>query len=396
LFSGTVFAQAPAETPAPPVNAPPVLADAPPAAAPAAPPAAVVAAPPAAAPAAPAAPAVPLWYSILRFEALVDSYYQYNFTGSTTDPNNVLTGRTFDVTSNSFSLNFAKVAMQLDVSPVTLRIDLGYGHTGFVINSLNSRGASGLPMSAGASLYGSAFLVEQAYSSLALGPVTLDFGKFVTTAGAEVNEANKNWMYSRSLLFYTIPILHTGARATFKASDQLTLQASLVNGINNDPDNNGWKTVGLSATVTPVSTTSIIVTDYFGKEGAQGTEGDVKNTLDVVISQTINDKLTLNLNVDYVKLGSNYLVGGALMGHYVLSDSLNFSARAEYVKDKNGTFVSTLADTNYYEGSVVAAAPFAGHLEIRAEVRADFCKDKVFVDGKDNQVTGTVAFLSYL
>jgi hypothetical protein len=405
LFSGTVFAQAPAETPAPPVNAPPVLADAPPAA-PAAPPAApaAVAAAPAAAPAAPAAPAPPLWYSILRFEALVDSYYQYNFTGSTSDPANQLPLRNFDVTSNSFSLNFAKVAAQLDVSPVTLRIDLAYGHTAALINGL-SKGASanaagvmgGIGTVAGGSLYGSAFMVEQAYSSLALGPVTIDFGKFVTTAGAEVNEANKNWLYSRSLLFYTIPILHTGARANYKVNDMVSVQASVVNGINNDPDNNGWKTVGLSATVTPVSTTSVIVTDYFGKEGPQTAEGDVKNTLDVVISQTLTDKLSLNLNVDYIKQGSDYTFGGALMGHYVLSDALNFSARGEYVKDKLLSF-STTADSYYYEGTVSAAAPFAGHLEVRAEVRADFCKsgDKIFVGGKDDQVTGTLAFISYL
>ena len=32
-------------------------------------------------------------------------------------------------------------------------------------------------------------------------PLTLDFGKFYTTAGAEVIEANKNWLYSRSILF---------------------------------------------------------------------------------------------------------------------------------------------------------------------------------------------------
>jgi hypothetical protein len=399
LFSGTVFAQAPAETPAPPVNAPPVLADAPPAA-PAAPPAAPAAVAAAPAPAAaPAAPAAPLWYSILRFEALVDSYYQYNFTGSTTDPNATLPVRNFDVTSNSFSLNFAKVAAQLDVSPITLRIDLAYGHTAAIINA-SGRAQSGLTGmgGAGASLYGSAFMVEQAYSSLALGPVSIDFGKFVTTAGAEVNEANKNWLYSRSLLFYTIPILHTGARANYKVNDMVSVQASVVNGINNDPDNNGWKTVGLSATVTPVSTTSVIVTDYFGKEGPQGAmEGDVKNTLDVVISQTLSDKLSLNLNVDYIKQGSAYTFGGALMGHYVLSDALNFSARGEYVKDKLLSF-STTADSYYYEGTVSAAAPFAGHLEVRAEVRADFCKsgDKIFVGGKDDQVTGTVAFISYL
>ena len=40
----------------------------------------------------------------------------------------------------------------------------------------------------------------------------MDFGKFVTSAGAEVIEAKDNWNYSRSLLFVNaIPYLHRRA-----------------------------------------------------------------------------------------------------------------------------------------------------------------------------------------
>ena len=40
----------------------------------------------------------------------------------------------------------------------------------------------------------------------------MDFGKFVTSAGAEVIESKDNWNYSRSLLFaYAIPYWHFGA-----------------------------------------------------------------------------------------------------------------------------------------------------------------------------------------
>ena len=52
------------------------------------------------------------------------------------------------------------------------------------------------------------------------------------------------------MLFYNIPLLHTGARANFKVNDMLSLQASVVNGWNDDPDVNAWKTVGLSASIT--------------------------------------------------------------------------------------------------------------------------------------------------
>jgi hypothetical protein len=124
----------------------------------------------------------------------------------------------------------------------------------------------------------------------------LDFGKFYTTAGAEVIEANKNWLYSRSILFNVIPLVHTGARANLKVSDQLSLQLSLVNGWNNDPDTNAWKTVGLTPP-SPSARISIIPTVYIGKEAPQAgasTPGDARFLVDVVVPITVNDKLGLN------------------------------------------------------------------------------------------------------
>ena len=80
--------------------------------------------------------------------------------------------------------------------------------------------------------------------------LTLDFGKFYTTAGAEVIQANKNWLYSRSLAVLQHPAAPHGRARHLKVNDMLSLQASLVNGWNDDPDVNAWKTFGLSATIT--------------------------------------------------------------------------------------------------------------------------------------------------
>ena len=59
--------------------------------------------------------------------------------------------------------------------------------------------------------------VEQAFATVSPLPnLTIDMGKFDTTAGAEVIQANKNWLYSRSYLFNAIPLLHTGLRIGYK------------------------------------------------------------------------------------------------------------------------------------------------------------------------------------
>ena len=133
---------------------------------------------------------------------LVDGYYGYNFNS----PANRTSGlRLFDNATNQFALNLIEVG--LDKAP-DASSRLGYDFTlgfGNAMNVVNSTDPGGL---------GFAQYLKQAYVSY-LAPVgkglTLTFGKFVTPVGAEVIESNKNWNYSRSLLFnYAIPFYHFG------------------------------------------------------------------------------------------------------------------------------------------------------------------------------------------
>src|SRR5581483_9899282 len=310
--------------------------------------------PPAAPAPAPAAPPVKLTWG-----GLIDTYYLYNFLiGDGANSLQTPGQRAYDTNSNSFTLALAKVSLNASIDPVSFQFDLGYGTTASWINAFNTNPASTPPQSVSGMLPSNtipSFFVEQAYGEIALpGNLTLDVGKFTTTAGAEVIEANKNWLYSRSILFNNITILHTGLRANLKVSDQLTLQASLVNGWNNDPDQNSWKTGGVSATVTPNQMLSMVLTTYFGKEAPQaltgGTPGALRLLVDFVGALTLSDKLGLNLNVDYVKaytdIAEDYWVGAAVMGRYIISDHVNVAARGEWARFHAGG-----ANTDYEEGT---------------------------------------------
>lgn len=330
------------------------------------------------------------WFHMVNLEALVDSYYMLNLKhlDSGADSMTSPVGRNFDTVSNSFSLNYAKVGLGLNANPVAFRLDLGYGHTGAIINAAS---ASESLMAAAAALYGNAFFVQQAFASLTLGNMlTIDFGKFVTTAGAEVIEANKNWLYSRSFLFFIIPLVHTGARLNLKLSEELTLQASVVNGVNNDPDNNADKTLGLSGAYA-AGGTNLVLTGYWGRR-APGADRTL--FLDFVGSHALSDSFGLNLNIDYVRNSADsYAVGGSLMGRYVLSENFVLAARGEAIKDKALMFMGS--DTMIYEGTVMAGLPFAKHFEARLELRGDFAGDPIF-NGADNQFTSTLAFLGFM
>jgi hypothetical protein len=393
------FAQTP--PPAPPPEAapppPPPAVVAPPADAtpPPPPPAAAVAAPmaPPAAPA--AAPAGPKF----TWGGLVDTYYMYLLNPA--DGANSLTGasdvRQFDVLTNSASLSLAALTVNASMDPVAFQLDMGYGTAGAIINSVSNS-----PTGQGN------FVILQAYGTITVLPqLTLDFGKFYTTAGAEVIPANKNWMYSRSFLFFNIPLLHTGARANFKVNDMLSLQASLVNGWNDDPDVNAWKTVGLSATITPAPIATITATTYFGKEGPQGmvppdpdngTQGDLRFLLDVVGAFTLSDKLGLNVNVDYVKAPTNvaadYFIGVAGMARFVINDHLNVAGRFEW--GRNHTDVGGV-NQDLIEGTAMLGIDVGKNFELRPEFRFDHRgQDAIFSsNGKSDQVTGTLAALTY-
>ena len=343
----------------------------------------------------------------LKWEGLVDSYYMYKLTGDSLSE--APGSRQFDTVANSFTLSYAKLAVQMDADPVGFRIDFGYGHTGTIINGASLAGSG--PMNA-ASLYNSGFIVQQAYATARFGALTLDAGKFVTTAGAEVIESNKNWLYSRSFLFYNIPLLHTGLRATVKPSDSISLQASLVNGggaTNNDPDNNTWKTLGLSLGLTPMEGTSVALTSYIGKDGDSlddgnpttpvPGQGDVTVLIDLVASQTVSDVFGLNLNVDYFKgNGDDMWWGAALMGRLALSEALYLALRGEFASVKTGNAAGSTDTTNLYEGTLMLGLPVGSNYEIRLEARGDFADAEIYSKGaeaKKNQFTGTAAFLAY-
>ena len=402
------FAQTPppaAPPPPPPAEAaPPPPAAAAPVVTPAAPPAPM--APPAApAPAPAAAPAGPS--PKFTFGGLADTYWMYYFNPQS-GSNSLVgpTARAFDVNANSISLALAKLSMTASLDPVTFQLDIGYGGTATIINGT-------VPM--GATQVSPSFMVEQAYGEVALpGNLTLDFGKFTTTAGAEVIEANKNWLYSRSILFNVIPLVHTGLRAGLKVNDQLTLQASVVNGWNNDPDNNAWKTIGLNATFTASPMVSVIPTVYFGKEATQpagaSTPGDVRLLVDLVVPVTINPNVGLNLNVDFIDApnfmpygapppnpddSSDYIVGFSVMGKFTINDHAYLSARGEYVRS-HVSFMGASANNNMEEGTIMLGLPVGKNFEFRPEVRGDFSGDDVFAGTtKKNQFTGTLAALTF-
>lgn len=237
----------------------------------------------------------------------------------------------------------------------------------------------------------------QFYVHYGAAPFAIIAGKYVTNAGAEVIKTASDVNYSRSILFgYAIPFTHTGVRATYKASDTLTLLGGINGGWDTLEYINRGVTAELGGTFAPTTAFSLTASYYGGnqlvtyypKSSANGT----RNLFDVVAAFNATDQLTLILNYDYGDQALGALGGGkakwdGVAGYvnYQFNDQWRLSVRGEYFNDKDGYRTGVVQ--KWTEGTVTLAYLPAKQWEIRAEGRFDHSDASAFL--KSDGVTPT-------
>ena len=256
--------------------------------------------------------------------------------------------------------------------------------------------SQGLGAAAGAS---HSFDLTQAYGSYATGPLTVIGGKFVTLAGAELITSPLNSNYTRAWMFGWGPYTHTGVRATYAASDMITLIAGVNNGFDQVNSQTGGKTAEFGLDITPNSMFSLANTYYQGKGMIFGATGTGKYFDSV---GTFNATSKLNFVADYANASqdgatlANGLVGLAkwhslaLYANYHFNDMWRISYRNENFDDPNG-FRSGIAQRLRSNTLTLGFAPTKA-VELRGEIRQDKSSDPTaFLQtnglGKDSQMT---------
>jgi len=344
-------------------------------------PAAVPASAPAASPAATPAPqgSTPAPWSIgpVDISGVIDGYYTFN----TNHPSTMANGRSsngvntfnFNTAANQFDLNLAKITLSHDAAPVGFTFDFGFGKTMSIINSFDNDFDSDFTRF---NKY-----VEQAYVSWKPGQargLQLDFGKFVTSAGAEVIETHKNWNYSRSLLFaLALPYYHFGLRSAIPVGSHFTVGAQLVNGWNNLADNNSGKTVGITSAVTYSKFQWF--TNYYGGPENTGTNTGWRHLIDTTVLVTPTSTLSAYINYDYgqnrnavgtVATSLSRWQGFAGAIHWQPTAKWSFTPRGEWFKDYQGfsTGVSQVLNEVTFTGEY----KLMNGLLWRAEYRRDW------------------------
>ena len=283
--------------------------------------------------------------------------------------------RNFDTHSGELRMNYAEVAFERKTSAqamVGFRADLGAGPTAKMVGAPEP-GPDGLKY------------IQQGYLSVRApigSGLTIDAGKFVTPAGAEVIETQDNWNYSRSLLFsWAIPYYHAGVRASYAVSDQVTATGFLLNGWNNVKDNNRAKSFGTQVLVAASDRVSLGGTWIGGAEHS-GVDG-WRNMLDAIVSVTVTPRVKLQLNADYVR---DRALGPGVGWHGVaaalrteLTQKWTLAPRVEWFSDPQGAATGVRQDV--VEGTITVQRAIAAGLSTRVEYRVDHSTIAFFPTG---------------
>lgn len=229
------------------------------------------------------------------------------------------------------------------------------------------------------------FDITQAFAQYATGSLTVIGGRYVTASGAEVIKSPANVNYSRSILFgYAIPFTHTGVRATYAASDTISVFGGLNNGWDNLKETNAQKTVELGVSATPTKDVTIAMVNYIGTERVgglvvTGPEGR-RNLFDIVVTFAATDKLSFTLNYDNASQRNAATVapsgnstaewsGVAVYATYQPSSTWRLSVRGEHFDDKDGYRTGVMQ--KWKEGTITLAYLPSKSMELRGEIRGD-------------------------
>jgi len=369
------------------------------------------------------------WYEAVELRAFADAYYSQNLSFPKPQSYQAPT-RYFDG-QQGFGLAWVGLDARVAPAPVGGTVSLRFGP----LARLHAQPASNeSPRTETGDVGTGLEYVKQAFASWKPdgtdGMFTLDFGKFDTFVGAEVDESQENFNYTRGLLFtYAQPRFHAGLRATADLLPELTLTAMAVNGSDRTFDNNVGKTFGLQATVNPSSAFAASIgwiggpeqDDSVSVDCAAGSAYDPaqagcapktdasaqtyvvdrggankfdawRHLVDLVVAVHPTEELAFVANADYGFEGvrpentgidadptTQKWYGAALLARMQLSEVYAVAARGEYFKDADGRTLrlasadgELVKDTELASATLTFEARPTENLILRWENRGDF------------------------
>lgn len=243
-------------------------------------------------------------------------------------------------------------------------------------------------------------LVEQGYITYSVKGLDLTFGKFNAPIGFELLDPVDMYQYSHALVFdYGLPTNLTGGMGSYAFNDMADISLYVVNGWDNNYDNNNSRTVGGRVGLTPHKGLNVGLSAISGKEGSTD---DKLTVVDIDLTLTAIDKLTIgaeyNSGTDEgaAAAGDDAEWSGFLvMANYEATKDLSLTLRYDSFDDEDGTrmgFGSAEKRTAYAVAALYSLGEGAGFL---LEYRTDESDEKVFDDGAEDSKSSYAAEFTY-
>jgi hypothetical protein len=317
-------------------------------------------------------PAPPPKYDGFVFSGLADGYFSENFNHPIGNANQL---QNFNLNWGTPEMSLVKATVDKSDKMFGFHFDVGFGETMRLIHAGDVAAIDHRALR----------YVEQMY--LIAKPnhmhgTEIDFGQFVTSAGAEVIEANSNWNYSRSLLFaWAIPYYHMGLRTSTPITKDWSLGFQVVNAWNTLWGNNDMKNVGITSALTKTKYTWSV--NYYVGPNNLGTSTGTRSLFDTTLLLTPNSKVNVYINGDYARNGNPTGVGFTQWGgvgvaaRFQLPKKFALAPRVEIFDDANG--FSTGTKQTVVEGTITGEYKYNDHFIGRLEYRHD-SSDALFFD----------------
>ncbi|GAB1307575.1 hypothetical protein KH5_02580 [Urechidicola sp. KH5] len=284
----------------------------------------------------------------------IDAYYRANLNAPNKE--GIAPGSSF-ANLPGFSLGMANLVASYEGEKVGFVADLVYG----------PRGTDAIFASPMYSATGN--IVNQLYAYWNVSDkLTLTFGNFNTFLGYEVISPTANFNYSTSYLFSYGPFSHTGIKADYAVTEDLSFMFSVMN---------------------PTDATEFNPTDTYAFGFQLGYKGQYLNLLvdhgayelDFTGGFDISDSFYLGLNAAYFNNGeddANELgfYGAAIYPQYTTSETFTIGLRAEYFQEINGFgAIGTAVEDSSVFAATLTGNVHIGDLTIIPELRLDSSSD---------------------
>jgi hypothetical protein len=334
----------------------------------------------------------------INYSGYIDGYYSLNFNHPASFSNGFY--RFFDRQANQLTLNMAGFYMSVDPQPIGATLQLGFGRGWDLFHATEVGGDAGQGRSI-------VRFIPQAYLTVKpanWGGFQFDFGKFVTSASAELTETHLGWSYSRGIMYSNGPFYHFGGRISKPIIGPWTMGFQIVNGWNNIEDNNSGKTIGITSNITGKKAS--LANIYYAGPERTGTNKGWRNYFDTVLTLTPTDKFSAYLTYDIasdradygLNRGSNNWYAFGASGRFQLTDTWAFTSRYEYYNDIDGLITGQAQALQEYTATV--EYKFAKGFLTRMEYRHDWSNLPYFDRGNElgsstKVDTALIGFVAY-